>query len=366
MGDSAHHVILGGNMGRHTLMSALLAAVLTAGLTGAAPPAFADSFSTTSTVDLTVNARDMVWKLSYNPSMPPEVQAEAYVAFVSNDDTKIKAFLFGGGYRRAWDRAFAREAENRWYIEEIHRTSLPDSEVHGSSGEAMVASDTEKEEYVQRGYARAVELDRINNNKRQERLARLAKEDRDYVAYLAANDPGLQVRALAQSAINGGDRGVSLFFQYYWKIGAGLDKERFIRSTLEQNVIWQTRIKVLAESAAAAEKAERESSGELARKHRQDAKNYWEQIDREAAQSSVDWLAEKGKADAQADMWARVAEHARGAQSEQDWAEILRRAGESNTSWADEAKWAQAEAAKWQKIAEDARKAAKAATERDQ
>jgi hypothetical protein len=173
------------------------------------------------------------------------------------------------------------------------------------------------------------------------------------------------VRALAQSAVNGDDRSIGLFFQYYWKIGADLDKERFIRSTLEQNVIWQDRIKALTAAALAAEQAEREASGELARKYRQDAKNNWEQIDREADQSSVDWLAEKGKADAQADMWAGIAEHARNAQSEQDWEEILRRATESNTSWEDEARWAQAEVAKWQKIAEDARRAAKAAAERD-
>jgi hypothetical protein len=355
------------DMGRHTLMPALMVAVLTAGLAGAAQPApaFADSsFMIASAVDMVADMREMVWKLSYNPAMPSELRAAAYVAFASNDDEKIRAFV-RAGYFEAMERAKAREGSNTWYIEEIHRTSIPGSEVHGSSGEAMVASKAAQETYVQSGYERAQELDRVNDNKRQERLARLADEDRDYVTRLAAGDPGLQVRALAQSAINGDDRSVALFFKYYWKIGADLDKERFIRSTLQQNVIWQDRIRLLAESALAAEKAERESSGELARKHRQDAKNAWDQIDREAGQSSVDWLAEKGRADAQAAAWARVAEHARNAQSEQDWEEVLRRADEFNTSWEDEARWAQGEAAKWQAIAEQARKAAKDAVERD-
>ncbi|GAB2818021.1 hypothetical protein GCM10027200_16790 [Lentzea nigeriaca] len=368
MGDLARHMDSGGmDMGRHTLMPALVAAVLAAAFVGAAQPApaFADSsFMIMAAVDLTADMRDTVWKLSYNPAMPPELQAAAYVAFVSNDDAKIRAFV-RTGYSEAMGRAKAREDSNTWFIGEIHRTSIPGSEVHGSSGEAAVASKAAQEVYVQSGYERAQELDRLNDNKRQERLTRLAKEDRDYVARLAVDDPGLQVRALAQSAINGDDRSVALFFKYYWKIGADLDKERFIRSTLQQNVIWQDRIRLLTESALAAEKAERESSGELARKHRQDAKNTWERIDREAGQSSVDWLAEQGKADAQASAWARIAEHARNAQSEQDWAEILRRANESNTSWADEARWAQGEAAKWQVIAEQARKAAADAVERD-
>ncbi|MET9626036.1 hypothetical protein ABZX92_01105 [Lentzea sp. NPDC006480] len=348
-------------------MPALMAVVLTAGLAGAVKPApaFADSsFMIAAAVDLTADMRDTVWKLSYNRDMPPELQAAAYVAFESNDDAKIRAFI-RTGYSEAMRRAKAREDSNAWYIGEIHRTSIPGSEVNGSSGEAKIAKSAAQEEYVQSGYARAQELDRLNDNKRQERLARLVKEDRDYVARLAADDPGLQVRALAQSAINGDDRSVALFFKYYWKIGADLDQERFIRSTLQQNVIWQDRIRLLTDSALAAEKAERESSGELARKYRQDAKNAWEQIDREAGQSSVDWLAEKGKADAQAAAWARIAEHARNAQSEQDWAEVLRRATESNTSWADEVRWAQGEAAKWLAIAEQARKAAKDAVERD-
>ncbi|WP_258948760.1 hypothetical protein [Lentzea californiensis] len=355
-------------MRRRTLMPALLAAVLAAGVTGTvltAPAVAQSDVVNTTTSALAASMRELVFQMSYNAALPFEVRDAAYVAVVANDEAKIREFT-RVGYGKALNRAKAREALNLQVVREINRTAIPGSDVHGTSGEALRGSDNARESYVQSGYDESRERDRVNDNKRQERLARLAGEDRDYVIFLATDDPGLQVRAAAQRALHGGDdRSIGLFFSYEWKIGAELDTERFIRTATEQSQLFHDRIRALTESAQAAEKAERESSGELARKHRLEAKETWAQVDREAGQSSVDWLAEKVKADAQAAAWARVAEYARGAQSEQDWAEIIARATASGSSWRDTADSFRAQAAKWQEIAEQARKAAKDAADRD-
>lgn len=355
-------------MGRHTLMPALLAAVLAAGAVGTVTtaPAFADSVMvSTTTTALAASMRQAVFQMSYNLDLPSEVRDAAYVAVAANDEAKVREFMLVG-YRKATDRARKREKLNTDIIREINRTAIPGSEVQGSSRDALGSSFTAQEIYVQSGYDRAVELDRVHNDKRQENLARLAGEDRDYVAFLAANDPGEHVRAAAQRALAGGDdRSIGLFFTYEWKIGAQVDTERFIRTTTEQNQLWHDQIARLTASALAAEAAEREASGELARKHRLEARQAWEQVDREAGESSVDWLAEKVKADAQAAMWAQVAEYARAAQSEQDWQKILQEANSGIRSWQSVAADARDSAARWLAVAEQARQAAKDAADRD-
>ncbi|MGZ3142247.1 hypothetical protein ACVDFE_09685 [Lentzea chajnantorensis] len=349
-------------------MPAFLAAALAAGAVGTvhATPAFAESvaISTTATA-LAASMRETVFQMSFNAALQSEVRDAAYVAMASNDEAKIREFVLVG-YGKAKTRATQRERLNTDIIREINRTAIPGSEVQGSSLSALGSSFNAQELYVHSGYDRAVELDRVHDNKRQERLARLSGEDRAYVAHLAATDPGVQVRAAAQRALSGGDdRSIGLFFAYEWKIGAELDTERFVRTTTEQNQVWHDQIARLTASALAAEAAEREASGELARKHRLEAQQLWEQVDREAGESSVDWLAEKAKADRQAAMWAEVAEYARGAQSEQDWLAILAQANSGRITWEEAAGKARDSAAHWQAVAEQARKAAKDAADRD-
>ncbi|WP_086666342.1 hypothetical protein [Lentzea kentuckyensis] len=336
-------------------------------MTAAVTPAMAEATvtSTTAQADLATGRRDTVRRTAFSESSSAELRAEALQALLSNrGDAAIDEF-FATGIAKARARATERETNNRRYIQEINRYSPSGSAVRFTSDQAMVSAANAQDVYVQSGYERARAADEANNNQHQEHLARLAGEDRTYVAYLAANDPGVQVRAAAQRAIAGDDTQVGLFFKYYWGIGADLDNEGFRRRTLEQNEIWHRKIRVLTEAALAAEKAERESSGELARKARQDAIARWDEVEHETTQSSVDWNAEKAKADAQAAAWAQVAQHARSAQSEQDWAAILDRAGTSNTSWADEAAWALGQAKFWQDLATNAKKNADSARDRD-
>jgi hypothetical protein len=358
-------------MGRHTLLRSLLvaamafgAAVATVAAT-AVTPAMAETTIMAGQADLTTARRDTVRRTAMSEYVSAELRAEALKALLSNRGDEAIDEFFATGIAQARVRAAQREASNLRYIQEINRFAPRGSAVEVSSSRALGSSANAQDEYVQSGYDRARELDEANDNKNQERLVRLAREDRDYVTFLAANDPGEQVRAAAQRAIAGDDTQVGLFFKYYWGIGADLDNEGFRRRTLEQNEIWHREVRALTDAALAAEQAERDSSGELARKARLDAIARWDEIGREAAQSSVDWNAEKGKADAQAAAWASIAEHARSAQSEQDWAAILDRAGTSNTSWAEEAAWALGQATFWQDLAAKAKKSADAARGRD-
>lgn len=355
-------------MGRHTLLRAVLGAALTVGtvVTTAVPAALADTAAVSEDqVSLTSFRRDFVMRLALRDAMP-EVKADAWNALRSNAEAVLVDFL-AVGYPNAKTRAAQRIDRNYKYIKRVNDFSLTGSAVRATSGRALVDTPAAQAAYVQSGHAKAQELDRVNNNRYEEKLARLAQEDHDYVAQLAANDPGVQVRAAANRALATGDEtAIGLFFKYYWGIGADLDNEAFRRNTSDQNDVWHGKIRSLTEAALAAEKAERESSGELARKARADAIAAWRQIEEQAGQSSLDWLAEKAKADSQAASWASVAAHARAAQTEQDWAAVLARANQGNTSWADEAEWAAQQANSWRAIAAQARLSGDAALDRDQ
>ncbi|HUQ56807.1 hypothetical protein [Lentzea sp.] len=317
-------------------------------------------------VDLASFRRDFVMRLALRDAMP-EVRAEAWNALRDSAGEAALVDFLAVGYPNAKTRAAQRIDRNYRYVKRVNDFSLPGSAVRATSAVALVDTPAAQAEYVQGGYARAQELDRVNNNKYEERLARMAGEDHAYVAELAANDPGTQVRAAASRALSVGDEtAIGLFFKYHWGIGADLDDEAFRRATSDQNDIWHSKIRSLTEAALAAEKAERDSSGELARKWRADAIAAWRQIEGQADQSSVDWSAEKVNADRQAANWATVAQHARTAQTEQDWAAVLGRADRRNASWADEAEWALQQAATWRSIAAQARVNALAAVDRDQ
>lgn len=351
-------------MGRKALVRAVLVAAATVSsvVAAGAVPALAGPAVTAAAA--TVTSRDLVFRLSDNPNIDKEVRAEAYNAWIKNDDAAVKEFL-ATGYAKARSRAQQRIALNLRYITDIEKYSIPGSAVQATSRRALAATAHAQDEYVLSGHERAQELDRVNDNRYVERLARLTKEDRDYVTFLAGNDPGTQVRTAAQRAVAGDDTSVGLFFKYYWRIGAELDADAFRRATLEQDAIWRSKISSLIEAALAAERAEREAAGELARKARLEAIANWEKAGELAGGSSVDWSGEQRKADAQAAAWRAVAEKARLAQTEQDWAAILAAATTSNASWQDEANWARDQAATWRAKADEMRAAAEAAKNRD-
>jgi len=347
-------------------MRAILAAAIVTGAVISVGPSNAVADTAITQVDQATINRDRARRLALTDARP-EVRAEAWSAVLSSRGDAAITEFFATGYTKAKQRAQDRIERNRDYIERVNRFSLSGSTVRATSARALVSVDSAQAEYVRVGYQQAMDLDAANDNKYQESLARLAQADRDYVADLAANDPGTQVRAAASRALAASDdTSIGRFFKYYWEIGADLDRDAFHRDTTDLNDIWHSRIRVLTESALAAEQAERDASTELARKAaRADAIAAWQEAEKQAGESSVDWSAKKVKADTQAAFWASIAAHAREAQTEQDWAAVLARAEQGGTSWADEAEWAVKQASVWQNLAAQARSNALAAIDRD-
>jgi len=309
--------------------------------------------------------RERVHRLALHDPRP-DVQVSAWNALLSSRGDEAIAEFLATGLAAAKARAAERARRNTEFIQRTNKFSLPGSAVRVTSARALLGSDIEQDEYVRVGLAKAQQTDRDNNNQYQEQLVKMAKEDRDYVADLAAGDPGVQVRAAANRALSqGDDDAVDLFYKYYWASAAKLDDEAFRRYTADRDAIWHSDITRLIGEAETAEQAEREATGELAEKYRADAIAAWRQVASTAGQSSVDWAAEQAKAAHPADAWAAVAEHARTASSAQDWAAVLARGDAGRTSWSDEAAWALAQANSWQAIADQARANADAAAARD-
>jgi hypothetical protein len=355
-------------MGRRTLVRAVMITALVTGSVAAASNAAAVAETAVSVADPAAQAaadRERVHRLALHDPRP-DVQVSAWNALLSSrGDVAITEFL-ATGLDAAKARAGERARRNLEFIQRTNRFSLPGSAVRITSARALLGSDNQQDEYVQTGLAKAQEADRLTNNQYQETLAKLAAQDREYVAELAADDPGPQVRHAAELALaQGTDEAIDLFFKYYWDSAARLDDEAFRRYTADQDAIWHSDVQRLIDAALAAEKQERESSGELARKARTDAIAAWRAVQSQAGESSVDWAAEQAKASQQADAWAAIADHARTASSEQDWTAVLARGDAGRTSWADEAAWALSQANAWKATADQARASADAAATRD-
>ncbi|WET81047.1 hypothetical protein P3102_07395 [Amycolatopsis sp. QT-25] len=350
-------------------MRTALAAVIAAGgivSVGSSAAAAGDVIVATDPADQVEQAERSRVRRIATRDYRPEVTAEAWHAILSSRGAEAIREFLDFGYQKAKNRAAETVARNTRYIGDVNRFSIPGSAVRATSTRILQGSDAEKADYVQSGLAKAQELDRINDNRYEEKFAAQVQADRDYVTDLATRDPGPQVRAAAGRALSvGDDVAIGLFFKYYWASAAKLDDEAFRRNAADLDAVWHSKIRLLTEAALAAEKAERESSGELARKARADAIAAWRSIDGQAGQSSVDWAAERDKAASQAAAWAEVAAHARAATTGQDWASVIARAEQGNTSWADEAEWAVQQAGVWQAIAAQARANAAAATDRD-
>jgi hypothetical protein len=355
-------------MGRRTLVRAVMITALVTGSIAAASNAVAIAETAISVTDPAAQAaadRERVHRLALHDPRP-DVQVSAWNALLSSrGDEAITEFLTTG-LAAAKARAAERARRNTEFIQRTNRFSLPGSAVRATSARVLLGSDAEQDEYVRVGLAKAQQADKDTNNQYQEKLVKMAKEDRDYVSDLAAGDPGVQVRAAANRALSqGDDESIDLFFKYYWDSAARLDDEAFRRYTADQDAIWQSDVRRLVGEAQAAEQAELSANGELAAKYRADAIGAWQQAETLADQSSADWLAERTKASQQADAWAAVADHARTASTEQDWVAVLARGNAGRTSWTDEAAWALDQANSWKALADQARASADAAAARD-
>jgi hypothetical protein len=283
-----------------------------------------------------------------------EVRTAAAVALTSSSADAVPKFL-STGLAQAMNRAVAFERADVSEINYWLRISPADSAVHLGCERALVATHDEKHDFVETGLELAQELDASGQQQHDGQVAEQAQADRDFVAGLAANDPGPQVRAAAATAIaRGADADIADFFDYYWAAGARLDDEAYKLALSDLDLKANAALARLRAAALAAEAAEAAASGEAAEKLHAETVAAWHAVATAAGGTSVDWAAERDRAAAQAVTWATVADHARGATTEQDWAGVVTRAGDSEAAWQDAVRWAQEQADEWARLADEA------------
>jgi hypothetical protein len=283
-----------------------------------------------------------------------EVRVAAAVALNSSSPDAVPAFL-RTGLASAMNRAITFERADVAEINYWFRISREGTAVYLGCERALVATHDEKHDFVETGLEIAQEQDDAGQQQHDHEVAKQAQEDRDFVAGLAATDPGPQVRAAAATAIaRGADADIADFFDYYWAAGARLDDEAYRLAISDLDLKGNAAMARLRDAALAAEAAEAAASGEAAEKLHAETVAAWRAVATAATGTSVNWAAERDRAAAQSAMWANVAEHARGATTEQDWAAVLAQAGNSVTAWQDAVRWATEQAAMWTQLADEA------------
>ncbi len=100
-------------------------------------------------------------------------------------------------------------------------------QVNAAARTALKGTDPDRAAFVSTGYERAQQRDREVRAADTEHQQEVAARERDFVAALAATDPGGEVRTAAQWALRPGatDADVAEFFGYGWATGATLDLE---------------------------------------------------------------------------------------------------------------------------------------------
>ncbi len=175
----------------------------------------------------------------------------------------------------------------------------------------------------------------------------MAARERDFVAALAATDPGGEVRTAAQWALRPGatDADVAEFFGYGWATGATLDLEGHRLRIADGETRRHHALTLLLRKALAAEEALKGAAD--AAKARAEAEAAWRSVADQAGAAYRTWADEQTAAAAQAAHWAAVAAAAaEGADG--IWKNIAGPAGANQQSWTQEGASAAGSAAYWQ------------------
>ncbi|MEV4706210.1 hypothetical protein [Actinoplanes sp. NPDC049316] len=332
------------------LARATVAAVVAGGLV----VPFGPDSAALAAAQATEMQRDRVrWRAVSDPRW--EVRSAGAAALTSTRGDAITDFL-ATGLNAALRRAATDEQTNIIEIKYALATSTSTSAVHRAADRALAATHDEKDEFVRHGLAEARLLDAQGDQQHHGEVAKQAQEDRDYIAELARTDPGAQVRSAAGYAANSGrDEDVAEFFAYYWAAGARLDDEAYRLRLADLDAKGNAAMERLHTAALNAQAAERAASGEAAAKLHAETVAAWNALATAEDGTSVNWAAERDRAATQAEAWGRVAEHARGATTEQDWAGVIARAGASRDAWTAAAQQATKQAAYWLSLADEAR-----------
>ncbi|WP_031054659.1 hypothetical protein [Streptomyces sp. NRRL F-5702] len=341
--------------------TALTVALLTLGtpLAGSAPawadaPGTARALAADETPALSAlaaeAARNEVLRIAKS-GLPAELRTSAWNALRSTlGDAAIEAWLApGGGYDLAKQRLRDTRTRNRLFCERVAATHTPEfsPQVNAAARTALKGTDPDRAAFVSTGYERAQQRDREVRAADTEHQQEVAARERDFVAALAATDPGGEVRTAAQWALRPGatDADVAEFFGYGWATGATLDLEGHRLRIADGETRRHHALTLLLRKALAAEEALKGAAD--AAKARAEAEAAWRSVADQAGAAYRTWADEQTAAAAQAEHWAAVAAAAaEGADG--IWKNIAGPAGANQQSWTQEGASAAGSAAYWQ------------------
>ncbi|SDZ06837.1 Short repeat-containing protein of unknown function [Amycolatopsis xylanica] len=344
-------------MDKRSVAAVALLAVLGAGL------ATAPAFAADPVTGVSVTAALPAWKKAAvrryaDTDARPDVVAAAWNAW-RGGDAAIEAFLApGGGLAKAKARHEQRLATDDKIVKRVLATTTPKSSpaVNAAAVRADRGTFSDKEYFVATGWDVAAAQDADTTTRHEIEVAKQAQADRDYVASLAANDPGDWVRAAAAVACRG-DAELADFFAYGWSTAARGDTEAHRVRVSDRDAVWQHQVTTLVRLAEQAETALANADAALVDKAREDALRAWRDVSGLATSAQQGWDAERTRAATQAASWRAVVEFARTATTAQNWQGVSDQAGATGGAWRGEQEWAEAQARQWTALLDSARAA---------
>lgn len=220
--------------------------------------------------------------------------------------------------------------------------------VHAAARRAVYGGTLAQAQFARTGFAQAKEQDRLAREANRSYEQTLTQADRDVVKALAADAPGVQVRASAAHAVRPGASDADLveFFAHDWAVAAALDADLHLQAWSDKNAVWRVQLRQLVRDAQAAEQAAGNSSAEASALARQTAARAWASAKDRAAEAGSKWRDAAAAADRQAQHWRQVAELA-AQQATPNWEVISRSATATAARWSAERQAAAKQAAAW-------------------
>ncbi|WP_406640254.1 hypothetical protein [Amycolatopsis sp. WGS_07] len=286
------------------------------------------------------------------------VRTYAWVALLGKPQDQSIAEFRAHGYYEAMELAKQRDAQNMDFAKRIRDTTSPEfsPEVNVAAVRAVAGSQSDRQQFVDSGYAAALARDKAAREESGKQEEALREADRKFIEALAKNDPGKQVRLRAEWATREGAGNGALveFFAYGWASAARIDLEGFLLRASDNEAKWRAGIRRLFVDAQEAEQAANNAAEEFREQAKRDAARAWRAAVDQATPARTEWQGAEDAARTQAETWRKVAAAAEGAAGP-NWAAILAPAHDNEQRWATERSAAGDQVANWTSLWELAR-----------
>nr|WP_042192357.1 hypothetical protein [Kibdelosporangium sp. MJ126-NF4] len=327
-----------------------------------APVAAYGAPAVTVNADQPPSESDWQWVESLSLYHPyATVRMAAWDVRTSSDKPAAYAYFSkkDGGYDFARKLGEQRKQQNLYFIQRVYDTTTTEysPEVHSEAGRLLGSGvpDSEREAFVQYGYAAAKARDRSYRDELAAQKQALVQRDRDFVRTLAGSDPGEQVRQVAAYAVREGatDDDLVEFFAFSWSLGARMDIEATRVRHANNTMKWRATITQLIADAQLAEKTALEASEEAKEQAKSAAARAWQQVGEQTQPARSSWSQAQEFAQQQAQNWHAVLEAAQAAQGP-NWSSIIDPAKTTINAWETEKTVASQQTTYWNGLLQQA------------